>query len=671
MSERGALSGQKVSVPRRLCLNMIVKNEAAILERCLMALADHIACWVIADTGSTDGTRELIRNFFAARGIPGELHEFPFVNFGQARNEALRRARASTLEYDYILFCDADMELKVVEPAFRTALTAIGYALEQRNDRQRYWNTRLLRRDSEALYQGVTHEFISPGKGSVNLYDAWYLDHANGANRPEKIERDTRLLEEDLVRDPQNPRTHFYLGQTHKLAGRYADAARCYAQRVALGGWEEEAWYAQWQEALCWLELDDPGRFELGSLAAFDRRPHRAEPLFHLSQFHRNAGRYEVSLMFAAAGISVPWPREDALFIDNFIYQAGLFEEYALSAQFTADTAKRSRGRFYCDRLALGRDLSARTRKLARRTIRTYCVWAEDLLTGSRKVDVPYSGAETSTAQYAAVADADGLLLLQGFGRKAPAGRARRPDLVVHRLDEAGSIVASRPLAVPDTFPTASADGTWDVGGISLFGWSGVPWCIASHRGSDIHPSAATLARVDLDGGMLCDVRPLSAAGLSEEGVVWHPVMTDGVPGFVAGSDPLRIFRLARRAVEQLVAPCAGDHFNLASPLAAHHDGWLGVVRETVPAGETGGPMMRLAWFSNDFVLKRLSPPFRFGVHPAGTNVGLAALPGQAGRYVVAYTTEAGLTKLFYFTREAADAILSPLAQMLFPLPGT
>ena len=75
----------------RLCLNMIVKNETANLERCLNAVIDHIDCWVIGDTGSTDGTQDFIRGFFAAHGMPGELHEFPFENWEQARNAALDR----------------------------------------------------------------------------------------------------------------------------------------------------------------------------------------------------------------------------------------------------------------------------------------------------------------------------------------------------------------------------------------------------------------------------------------------------------------------------------------------------------------------------------------------------------------------------------------------------
>src|SRR4051794_25351956 len=103
---------------KRLCLNMIVKNEMANLERCLKSVADHISCWVIGDTGSTDGTQDFIRTFFAERNIPGELHSFPFHNFEQARNAALHHAYASSLEYNYVLFDDADMELMVEDVNF-------------------------------------------------------------------------------------------------------------------------------------------------------------------------------------------------------------------------------------------------------------------------------------------------------------------------------------------------------------------------------------------------------------------------------------------------------------------------------------------------------------------------------------------------------------------------
>jgi len=75
-----------------LCLNMIVKNEMANLERCLSAVADHVACWVIGDTGSSDGTREFITSLFrpaqAARGA-AQL-SLPQFRAGPERGPRLR-----------------------------------------------------------------------------------------------------------------------------------------------------------------------------------------------------------------------------------------------------------------------------------------------------------------------------------------------------------------------------------------------------------------------------------------------------------------------------------------------------------------------------------------------------------------------------------------------------
>src|SRR5215472_8001560 len=146
---------------KKLCLNMIVRNETANLGRCLGALVDYVDCWVIADTGSTDGTQEFIKNFFAERNLPGELHSIPFKNFEQARNGALECAYASSLAFDYLLLADADMELVVDDKSFRERLDGPGYRLLQRAaSGLAYWNTRLILRNAGARYHGVTHEYL-------------------------------------------------------------------------------------------------------------------------------------------------------------------------------------------------------------------------------------------------------------------------------------------------------------------------------------------------------------------------------------------------------------------------------------------------------------------------------------------------------------------------------
>src|SRR5476651_1672927 len=82
-----AEASQPTAKKKTICLNMIVKNESQVIEKCLASVKPLIDYWVIVDTGSDDDTKEKIKAFM--QGIPGELHEKPWVNFAHNRNEAL------------------------------------------------------------------------------------------------------------------------------------------------------------------------------------------------------------------------------------------------------------------------------------------------------------------------------------------------------------------------------------------------------------------------------------------------------------------------------------------------------------------------------------------------------------------------------------------------------
>lgn len=326
-----------------LCLNMIVKNEMVNLERCLSAVAPYIACWVIGDTGSTDGTQEFIERFFAERGIPGELHSFPFENFAQARNEALERARASKLKFDYILFTDADMEFVAQDPNFANKLKYAAYNLLQRAGVS-YWNLRLLRRSTPAHYKGVTHEFLDVLSGTTeNLQSASYIDHGTGANRFEKYDRDARLLTSAIAAETDPgmiARYTFYLANTLRDSGQKEAALEAYIERAKLGHWQQEIFISLLNVAKIKEELSHPPD---EVLAAYEQAtkvcPSRAEALHAAAKFCRDKSLFTEGYNAAKRGLKVSYPT-DALFVEDWIYDYGLLDELAINAYWCGKYAE-------------------------------------------------------------------------------------------------------------------------------------------------------------------------------------------------------------------------------------------------------------------------------------------------------------------------------------------
>lgn len=346
----------------QLCLNMIVKNEAARIERALASAAPHISKYVILDTGSTDGTPELIRTFFGKRAIPGQVVKGTFKNFEQARNDALQAARTIG-GWDYLLLMDADMELVVDDRAAFQGLDGASYDMMQRAGTLVYANRRLLSATATGGYRGVTHEYLDvPSVGTIK--GAHFIDHADGSNRVDKFKRDIDMLIADLLKDPTNERSWFYLAQSYRDAGDYPRAAAAYKKRASLGGFEEEAWNAQVNYGCALRNMGDIGGFVAQTLTAYNRRPQRAEPLYDLAKFYREAGNNAVALIFAEAGMKVPFPKDDQLFVDEFTYTSGLMTEFSIAAYY--DPKRRAEGFKVCDELAISPAVHPHARDMAR-----------------------------------------------------------------------------------------------------------------------------------------------------------------------------------------------------------------------------------------------------------------------------------------------------------------
>ena len=313
-----------------ITLAMIVRNESAVIERCLESVRPLLSGWVIVDTGSTDDTVARIES--ALDGVPGTLHRRPWVDFGTNRTELMGLARGVG---SHLLLLDADMTVRIEGPVDVPSVEA---GLLRHEGDPAYWIPRLVQADLPWSFTGPTHEHLSCDVPHRTERLDWLVieHHADGGSRGDKLERDRRLLEAELERHPDDARSVFYLAQTLRDMGLTAEAVELYRRRVRLGGWVEEVFYAQLQVGAL-VARDDWFAAVPELLAAWELRPVRAEPLLELARGYRSRGAPHLARTFARMGLDLPYPGDDLLFVHPEAYEWALRFEHAIAAYHCGD----------------------------------------------------------------------------------------------------------------------------------------------------------------------------------------------------------------------------------------------------------------------------------------------------------------------------------------------
>jgi glycosyltransferase involved in cell wall biosynthesis len=324
-----------VTAPPSICLNMIVRNEVHIVAEVLDVVAPYISAWVIVDTGSDDGTQDLIRNHMAGLGIPGELYERPWHNFGHNRTEALALAQGRA---EYILIMDAD-DTFVGTPDF-TRLDADVYLMRYFGHGDVFWVPQLFRDGVRVRWKGVTHEYAVWDDscvavrldGDYNIGDR-HLSTRNLSG--EKYVRDRDLLLAELERNPEDTRSAFYLAQSYFCLGDWVNARKWYARRIEMGGWAEEVGYSMYKLALSMEEFGEPWPdVQNAYLRAWEFRPLRAEGLHAIARRYRAEQRYQLGYLFAKSAAEIPFPEQETLFVRPDIYTWRIADEQAVCASW-------------------------------------------------------------------------------------------------------------------------------------------------------------------------------------------------------------------------------------------------------------------------------------------------------------------------------------------------
>ena len=328
-----------------ICLNMIVKNESAIIRSTLENLTSYVnfAYWVICDTGSTDGTQDIIKTFFNERNIQGELHQDEWKDFGHNRSLALQRAYESK-KTDFLLLFDAD-------DAFRgdfklPKLDCDRYSCKFGYGRDFTWyRPVILNNRIKWKYFGVLHEYvdcIEPNYQSTSsqIDGDYYIEARTiGGDRnkdDKKYYKDAILLEKALAEETDQglrARYAFYCAQSFRDCGDLPNGIKYYMMRTKMGHFDEEIHVSFYNSGNMMAALNYPeDQVEKCFLDGWNSMRDRSECLYELAKYFRLKGNYVKGYIYGELGRKIPYPTNRVLFLHRDMYEWRLNDETAICA---------------------------------------------------------------------------------------------------------------------------------------------------------------------------------------------------------------------------------------------------------------------------------------------------------------------------------------------------
>lgn len=332
-----------------LTVVIMIKDEVDVIVPTLQPFVDAgITSFLVYDTGSTDGTQKVTRDYFDNHGLEhAYIIEEPFIDFAASRNRALDLAEQVFVNNTFMVMLDAEWYTHNVPELINYCQSNKNYIapgctgscylmrLLTIADNINNYTPRLIRRGHNVRYSGVVHESIGDA-GSGFVPDSVYFEYRPQECGQEKSKarcfRDYALLKKSHEDDPTNMRTLFYLGQTCQFMDDWQQAIFYYQKRLDRGEVSEEKYLAAYRIG-CAIEhiIDQANKKGLKQeyteedalnyfLQAYTIMPFRAEPLFRIACYYIRHKQHAVAYLFAIRAAQLPYPPQNGLFVENKVY---------------------------------------------------------------------------------------------------------------------------------------------------------------------------------------------------------------------------------------------------------------------------------------------------------------------------------------------------------------
>jgi glycosyltransferase involved in cell wall biosynthesis len=323
------------------------KNEEHIIEKTLESVYKYIDYWIVCDTGSTDNTCEIVKNFFNKKNIPGELFIDEWMGFGKHKTYMFEKAYNKT---DYVLHLDAD-DLLVGNFVFDVSDNSDQYEFNYKRGNSIFKCTSLYKNNLRWKYCGVAHNIIRClDKEDIILSsffikdDLWVDCEDIGARSfdPEKYSKDAKLLEQQFWdtlyndEDGLNNRSVFYTAQSLMDSKQYEKALNWYCLYTKLKNtWIEEVYesYLRISELLILLErsYSEIERQINKTISIF---PDRAEGYYILGKFCNENKLYDKAYILLKHALEKNYANiceKYTLFVRIHCYHKHLYDELSVA----------------------------------------------------------------------------------------------------------------------------------------------------------------------------------------------------------------------------------------------------------------------------------------------------------------------------------------------------
>jgi hypothetical protein len=283
---------------------MIVKDEAHVIKNTLENICSHIklSYYVISDTGSTDDTITIIKDFFKEKGIKGKIFNDKWEDFGHNRTLALKHARENT-NCDYLFIFDADDIIHgTIECDWK--LTQDAYFMKFGSGTV-YKRILLVNNQLIWEFEGVLHEYIICKTKSLNnvgmIEGNYFVDSGKTGARskdPEKYYKDALLLEKAYEKENGSDigiRYAFYCAQSYRDSNMKEKSIEWYKKRVDLKGWNQEVYFSYLMIGRQYMDINEPEKAIYFWSLSIEADKERLECLYEIISYYRRINKYEMA----------------------------------------------------------------------------------------------------------------------------------------------------------------------------------------------------------------------------------------------------------------------------------------------------------------------------------------------------------------------------------------